>query len=190
MHSKMRTKTYFPKLFPFISSLYHEELNDSTLSYIEDVQKDIDMDDFGKLHLSHAAWLMRKKIPFYSARKTYPSYYISGCVYLGFDCSRNWTMTMTMYGYCLQVSEFNMLPPIIKTEWFGLSNPENTVTYSNIRWYSVSFQFIPWKPSTPKTTIGRQYFLSVSIKTNDSDWLTGWKSYMEGFTVFYRFSSK
>ena len=47
MHSKMRTKQYFPKLFPFISSLYHEELNDSTLSYIEDVQKDIDMDDFG-----------------------------------------------------------------------------------------------------------------------------------------------
>ena len=51
MHSKMRTKRDFPKLFPFISSLYHEELNDSTLSYIEDVQKDIDMDDFGKLHL-------------------------------------------------------------------------------------------------------------------------------------------
>ena len=44
----MRTKKYFPKLFPFISSLYHEELNDTTLSYIEDVQKDIDMDDFGK----------------------------------------------------------------------------------------------------------------------------------------------
>ena len=49
MHSKMRTKQKFPKLFPFISSLYHEELNDSTLSYIEDIQKDIDMDDFGKL---------------------------------------------------------------------------------------------------------------------------------------------
>ena len=54
MHSKMRTKRDFPKLFPFISSLYHEELNDSTLSYIEDIQKDIDMDDFGKLHLRHA----------------------------------------------------------------------------------------------------------------------------------------
>ena len=53
MHSKMRTKRDFPKLFPFISSLYHEELNDSTLSYIEDIQKDIDMDDFGKLHLRH-----------------------------------------------------------------------------------------------------------------------------------------
>ena len=108
----MRTKRDFPKLFPFISSLYHEELNDSTLSYIEDIQKDIDMDDFGKLHLRHA----HTKTTIFSARKTYPSYYISGCVYLGFDCSRNWTMTMTMYGYCLQVSEFNMLPPIIKME--------------------------------------------------------------------------
>ena len=54
MHSKMRTKRDFPKLFPFISSLYHEELNDSTLSYIEDIQKDIDMDDFGELNLRHA----------------------------------------------------------------------------------------------------------------------------------------
>lgn len=112
MHSKMRTKQKFPKLFPFISSLYHEELNDSTLSYIEDIQKDIDMDDFGKLNYSHA----HSKPLFSLARQTYPSYYISGCVYLGFDCSRNWTMTMTMYGYCLQVTEFNMLPPIIKTE--------------------------------------------------------------------------
>ena len=82
-----------------------------------------------------------------SAKATYPTYFISGCVYLGEDCSRSWHMTMTMYGYCLQ--------------------------------------FTPWKPTKPKTTIGRQYFLSVSLRTNDSDWLTGWKSYMEGFTVFY-----
>ena len=62
MHSKMRTKKYFPKLFPFISSLYHEELNDTTLSYIEDVQKDIDMDDFGKSFFEHAFLTSKLKL--------------------------------------------------------------------------------------------------------------------------------
>ena len=62
MHSKMRTKKYFPKLFPFISSLYHEELNDTTLSYIEDVQKDIDMDDFGKSFFEDAFLTSKLKL--------------------------------------------------------------------------------------------------------------------------------
>ena len=73
----MRTKTYFPKLFPFISSLYHEELNDSTLSYIEDVQKDIDMDDFGKLHLSHAH---QKIAIFFSSKNLSILLYIGMCL--------------------------------------------------------------------------------------------------------------
>ena len=56
-----------------------------------------------------------------------------------------------------------------------------------VKFYSAFFQFKPWKPRHPTTTIGRQYYLSVSIGTNNSDWTSGWKSYMDGFTVFYRF---
>ena len=86
------------------------------------------------------------------AKRTFPSYYLMGCTYIGENCKRNWTMVMTMYGYCLQ--------------------------------------FTPWRPLTRKTTIGRQYYLSVSIGTNETDWYTGWRSYMEGFTVFYRYLKK
>ena len=78
----------------------------------------------------------------YFARKTYPPYYISGCVYLSDDCKQHWKMVMTMYGYCLQVIH---LKKVNSTGWntkqaYEICSTYHAMTMSYwVKFYSAFF---------------------------------------------------
>ena len=47
MHSKERALRHYPELFPYISSLYHQELNETSQEFLQKYNN-VNMDDFGK----------------------------------------------------------------------------------------------------------------------------------------------
>ncbi|CAG5097512.1 Oidioi.mRNA.OKI2018_I69.XSR.g15110.t1.cds [Oikopleura dioica] len=51
--------------------------------------------------------------------------------------------------------------------------------------FGYCLQFIPWSPPNSRETIGRQYYVTITFETDQTDLLGGWRAFMEGATVYY-----